>query len=54
MTVASINAQIQGARIPRHEAYLKVHRSPPEADGMKRNAEVERSAKPINRGEKNE
>jgi hypothetical protein len=49
MTAASINAQIQGARIPRREAYMNVRRS---ARGMKRNAEVGRSAKPLNRGEK--
>jgi len=52
MTAASINAQNQGARIPWREAYMNVRRSPPEADGMKRNAEVGRSAKPLNRGEK--
>jgi hypothetical protein len=51
MTAASINAQIQGARIPQREAYFKVRRS---ACGMKRNAEVGRSAKPFTRGEKNE
>jgi hypothetical protein len=49
MTAASINAQIQGARILRRAAYVKVRRS---ARGMKRNAEVGRSAEPLNRGEK--
>ena len=51
MTAVSINAQIQGARIPRREAYMQVRRS---ARGMQRNAEVGRSAKPRNRGENNE
>ena len=48
MTAASINAQIQGARIPRSEAYMNVRRS---ARGVQRNADVGRSAKPPNRGE---
>jgi hypothetical protein len=51
ITAASINAQIQGARISRSEAYFKVRRS---ACGMKRNAEVGRSAKPFTRGEKDD
>jgi hypothetical protein len=51
MTAASINAQIQGARISRCEAYFKVHRS---ACGMKRNTEIWRSAKPLTRGEKDD
>jgi hypothetical protein len=49
MTAASINAQVQGAQITWREAYMNVRRS---ARGMKRNAEVGRSAKPLNRGEK--
>jgi hypothetical protein len=44
MTAASINARIQGARIPQREAYWAVRRS---ACGTKRNAEGGRSAKPL-------